>query len=89
MVEHGLTPPAAHGGEANKPFLANMRHHKAHFIHVADDGDFRSARAFTGDKTAQTVKRNLIGIVFQRPDQDLTDFMLIAAHGAGIAELPE
>ncbi|MNV73399.1 hypothetical protein D3C71_1665450 [compost metagenome] len=86
MIQHRLAPPAADGIEADKPLVGNMSHHKTHFVHVPDDGDFRAARAFAGDKTPQPVKADFISVFFEGIDKHIANFLLIPANCTAIAQ---
>ena len=87
VVEHRLIPPAANGGKAQKTALVDMGDHKADFIHMPDNGNFWTFISLTGNKAAQTIKGDLIHARFQRVYQNVTNFLFIAADGAGFAQL--
>ena len=85
MIEHRLAPPTTNGGEAQKSALVDMRDHKADFIHMADNRHLRPAVAFAGDKATEAVEGDFIDAGFQRVNEKSTNFLFIAADGAGFA----
>jgi len=87
VVEYRLIPPAANGGKTQKTALVDVGDHKADFIHMSDNGNFWTFIPLTGNKAAQTIKGDLINARFQRVDQNVANFLFIAANGAGFAQL--
>src|SRR5699024_11546457 len=85
VVEHRLIPPAANGGKTQKTALVDVGDHKADFIHMPDNGNFRPFIPLTGDKAAQPIEGDLINARLQRLDEDIANFLFIAADVAGFA----